>query len=269
MEFKEININKIEIVDNVRLESRRKDLVGLMEDIKQNGLLQPVGVKKIGKDHFRYIFGYRRIEACKKLGNQRIMAAVMDAEELTETEVMLLNISENLHRKDVSPFELGRVCVTLHKIMTTPEIAARLSLPITRVASAIRLFNLNIPDDEKTKTIFASRPAEKKKGKVPATTMYELFKTNISSEKKKTMLRYIKENELTVKDVRLLTDLVCRGMEIDVAIAEFKKWTVFHYHMIVNKKIFDKLKEKHKCKGSELINQIVKGKIPCEVGLIY
>jgi len=67
-------------IDEIELgEGYRKNLsvAPLMDSIKEQGLLQPVGLRKNddNKKQYTRIFGLRRITACKELGWKAIPAA--------------------------------------------------------------------------------------------------------------------------------------------------------------------------------------------------
>lgn len=86
----------------------RKDLGNLEElkaSIAKNGLVQPIIVSVIGQDRFRVIAGERRFTACQQLGISKVAAIVRSLEE---QQRLTTQIIENLHRKDLTPFEEAR-----------------------------------------------------------------------------------------------------------------------------------------------------------------
>ena len=100
--IKEISVNHIDIVENSRTRTDKSDVSLLMKDIKQNGLLHPIGVYE-NKDRYVLLFGSRRLMACKKLGYDKILASIMN--KPSQEELLLINTSENLHREDLKPHE--------------------------------------------------------------------------------------------------------------------------------------------------------------------
>ncbi|KKK91699.1 hypothetical protein LCGC14_2710300, partial [marine sediment metagenome] len=70
-EVKELEISKIKTLENIRTRIDESDLTGLMQDIKQHGLLHAIGVWKEGEKYI-LAFGNRRLECCKKLGWSKI-----------------------------------------------------------------------------------------------------------------------------------------------------------------------------------------------------
>ena len=77
------------------------ELFALGESIRENGLIQPISVRKT-KSGFELIAGERRFRACKLIGRQKIEAIVYDIGDEVSAVWALI---ENLQRSDLSPFE--------------------------------------------------------------------------------------------------------------------------------------------------------------------
>src|SRR4051794_732999 len=84
-------------------------LYELAEDIRANGLLQPIGVKRSG-ERYEVIFGHRRFMAHQKIHAQGIDARVFEDGELPNEAAML---AENLFREDLSD---GEVAIWLYEL---------------------------------------------------------------------------------------------------------------------------------------------------------
>ena len=69
MNIKDIEIKKIKQLENIRLRIEEEDVHTLMSSIKQDGLLEPIGVAITSgsKDEYLIVYGNRRLEACRKL----------------------------------------------------------------------------------------------------------------------------------------------------------------------------------------------------------
>lgn len=78
-----------------------KALKGLAESIKTHGLLQPVVLRRHGKQ-YEIVSGERRVRAFKLLGYAAIPAIVG---EFTDGEMLEAGLLENLQRKDLTPLE--------------------------------------------------------------------------------------------------------------------------------------------------------------------
>lgn len=87
---------------NPRKNFDETSLAELAESIKQQGVLQPIGVRSIADNRFEIVFGERRYRASQMAGLEEITAIVMDISDEVAEEMA---ITENLQRKDVTPIE--------------------------------------------------------------------------------------------------------------------------------------------------------------------
>lgn len=148
-EVKKIKLSDIGVFDNSRGEY--DNIATLMDSIKKNGLLQPIvltnGIKnkKSGNKYF-IVCGHRRFYAHEKLGKKTINATFKN-EIKDEKELILNNLTENIHRQDTLPFEDGRFFkkLTTQYGLKTDELAVRLSIPKSRISNCIKIFNV-IPE---------------------------------------------------------------------------------------------------------------------------
>jgi len=273
MEIKNIQLKDIVVEENVRLDNRDKNLVPLMESITQDGLMQPIGVRK-KKGHYEYVWGFRRMSAFKKLGKKTIPAhIILDGENVNEKDAAIMNLIENLNRMDVSPFELGRKCHWLKKEgLTTPEIAIRLGLPKNKINTAIDLYSSNLPEDVKGDIVYFE-PGRgndvKTTGRISASTAHDLSKLNLPSEKIKILAKELKERGWSGEQLRQIGQLIHTGMDLTVAIEEVDKWEHRVIHFILDVKKRKEIEDKYKKKITTIIKEILFGKIPYEQGLIW
>lgn len=78
----------------------------LVENIRKNGVIEPIVVRKNGKaDQFELVIGERRLRAAQEIKLVTIPAIVR---ELSDEEALELQIMENLHREDLTPLEEAR-----------------------------------------------------------------------------------------------------------------------------------------------------------------
>ena len=125
-----------------RLDFYDESIKGLAESIKENGLLQPVTVRKNG-DKYELIAGERRYRACLLNGANDIEAIIMES---TDDESANLALIENLQREDLNAIEQA---MAMRRIMdsenlTQSELAQRLGYRQSTVANKLRL--LKLPD---------------------------------------------------------------------------------------------------------------------------
>jgi ParB/RepB/Spo0J family partition protein len=80
------------------------DLAGLETSIKRYGFTQPLPARKVGEE-YEIAFGGRRLEVAKRLGFNNLD---LDVKKVTDTDMALMALIENIHRKDLNPPELAR-----------------------------------------------------------------------------------------------------------------------------------------------------------------
>lgn len=119
----------------------------LKESIEKNGLLQPIIVKKAVKGYY-IIAGERRYRAFELLGRKEIPAII---KEMTDEEMMVFAVLENLQREDLSALEESESYKNLmDKIsLTQEELAKKLGKSRPYIANSLRL--LKLPTEIKNK----------------------------------------------------------------------------------------------------------------------
>ena len=89
-----LNLNLIEVnKDQPRKNFKDETLSFLAESIKQNGVIQPILVRKISEDRYQIVAGERRFRAAKMVGLKEIPVIVKKIDEDKVTEIALV---ENL-----------------------------------------------------------------------------------------------------------------------------------------------------------------------------
>jgi ParB family chromosome partitioning protein len=78
------------------------DLRDLIRSIEAKGVLEPLLVRQIPGGRFRIIAGERRFRAAMEAGLAEVPCIQLD---VSESEVLEIALIENLHRKDLHPFE--------------------------------------------------------------------------------------------------------------------------------------------------------------------
>jgi ParB/RepB/Spo0J family partition protein len=134
-----VQLNKIKLARNSRLNVKKEELAGLMQSIKEIGLLQPIGVVKRPGGTFEVCYGNRRFMACSKLGFSHIPAVVH--EEKKESDVDIKNLTENIQRRQINLTEAGRYIDLLNRQgLTNKEISIRLGVTSGYVGDCLRAF---------------------------------------------------------------------------------------------------------------------------------
>lgn len=139
-----------------RKEFSEKELFGLAVSIRENGLLQPVTVRK--EDGIYYLVaGERRLRACKMAGLKEIPAVLSDC---SAQDSAVLAIMENLQREDLNMFEQANAIINLLRRweLTQEQAAKRLGISQSYLSNKIRLLKL---DPQEQTTIIKSRLTER------------------------------------------------------------------------------------------------------------
>ncbi len=119
----------------------RKGLEDLKNSILENGVIQPITVRRNG-DRFELIAGERRLRAVKELGYSVIPAFVMDVK--SDDQMLELALVENIQREDLNPIELAKAYQKLQKDynLTQEMVARKVGKDRATVANFIRLLKL-------------------------------------------------------------------------------------------------------------------------------
>lgn len=112
----------------------------LAASIKQYGLIQPITVRKCGKN-YELIAGERRFRASIAAGLSEIPAVVIEADN---DKSAILALLENLQREDLSFFEIAESYKSLirEQGMTQAELAMKMGKSQSSVANKMRLLKL-------------------------------------------------------------------------------------------------------------------------------
>lgn len=118
-----------------------ESLQELSESIKENGVIQPIIVRKIDYG-YQIVAGERRWRAAKLAGLKEIPALV---KEFDDQKVMEIALIENLQREDLNPIDEAKAYKSLIEQfnLTQEEISKRVGKSRSAIANSIRLLNLN------------------------------------------------------------------------------------------------------------------------------
>ena len=114
----------------------------LAQSIKENGLIQPIIVRQSPVIGYEILAGERRYRASLLAGLRSIPAVV---KQLSDQEMMVQSIIENLQRENLNPIEEARAYESLvEKGFTHAEIADKMGKSRPYISNSIRL--LSLPD---------------------------------------------------------------------------------------------------------------------------
>ena len=112
----------------------------LTDSIRQNGVLQPILVRKKGQK-YEIVAGERRWRAAKMAGLKEVPVIIRN---YTEQEIVEISLIENIQREDLNPIEEAqaykRLLEEFH--LKQDELADRVSKSRVAVANSIRLLKL-------------------------------------------------------------------------------------------------------------------------------
>ena len=143
----EIDIEKISPNPNQpRTDFTDDDMTALSESIAQNGILQPLSVRRAG-DRFELIAGERRLRAAKLCGLAAVPCIIHD---INDRNSAILALVENIQRQDLSFFDEAAAIEKLISYygMTQEEAASKLGKAQSTIANKLRL--LRLTPDERT-----------------------------------------------------------------------------------------------------------------------
>ena len=133
--------------DQPRKEFNPKELSELSDSIAQNGVLQPLLVRKKG-DKYQIVAGERRYQASKLAGLKEVPVVINN--DIDDNEVLKLALIENLQRADLNPIEeaLGYRQLLDEQSLTQAELGELLSKSRSAVTNTLRLLDLPKPVQE-------------------------------------------------------------------------------------------------------------------------
>ena len=117
------------------------EIAALAVSILQNGLLQPVSVRRVGLKRYQLVAGERRLRACRMAKLPRVPAILA---EYDEGESAALGLLENIQRSQLDPFDTARGIREVIRVWgcTQAEAARRLGLSQPALANKLRLLSL-------------------------------------------------------------------------------------------------------------------------------
>lgn len=117
------------------------EIAALAVSILQNGLLQPISVRRVGVRKYQLIAGERRLRACKLAKLEKVPAILAD---WTDSESAALGLLENIQRSQLDPFDTARGIREVIRLWgcTQAEAARRLGLSQPALANKLRLLTL-------------------------------------------------------------------------------------------------------------------------------
>ena len=126
-----------------RIDFEKNSLIELSNSIKEHGLIQPITVRKIGRDNFQIISGERRYQASKIANINEIPCYIRIA---NDEEMLEMAIVENIQRKDLNSIEIGLSYQRLIEEcnLTHEQLSNKVSKNRSTITNFLRLLKLPI-----------------------------------------------------------------------------------------------------------------------------
>ena len=221
-----INIkNIIENPNQPRNNIDPKKLEGLVQSIRRNGILQPLGVKEISNFKYELIYGHRRLAAAKILDIHLVPCII---NKIDETDSFVYALIENIQRENLSFIEEARAINKLIKKyrFTQSEVALHLGISQPNIANKLRILKLserqirqinNFSLTERHARSLLRLPDEKTRDDV----LSEIIIKNLSVEQTEKLIDSILKpddekikNKMVVKDVRLFVNSINKAIKV-------------------------------------------------------
>ncbi|MBU2650176.1 MAG: ParB/RepB/Spo0J family partition protein [Bacteroidetes bacterium] len=119
-------------------------LVELGASIKEQGIIQPITVRKLGIDRFQLISGERRLRAAKLIGLEEIPCYIRVANDEQMLEMALI---ENIHRENLNAIEIA---ISYQRLieecsLTHEQLSAKVGKKRATITNYLRLLKLPAP----------------------------------------------------------------------------------------------------------------------------
>ena len=124
-----------------RLDFEKQPLLELAESIKEHGIIQPITVRKIGRNEFQIISGERRFQAAKLALIEELPCFIRIADDQHMLEMAIV---ENIQRKDLNAMEIALSYQRLidECNLSQDDLGKKVSKNRSTVANYLRLLKL-------------------------------------------------------------------------------------------------------------------------------
>ena len=195
-----LNCEKVTLIPVIQIEPSRsqprfcfgeEELRGLSDSIKENGLFQPLSVRKIFASKFELIAGERRFRAAIMAGLKRVPCLIFKCEE---TQAAIFALLDNIQRYNLNMFEKAECLQNLIQVWGVPKelLAKKLGEDQSDLENKLKLLRLT---KEEKKLILTERLNDK--------YVLLLLKLNDEDQRKKVLNKIIAD-KLSIFDAEIL-----------------------------------------------------------------
>jgi ParB family chromosome partitioning protein len=116
-------------------------LAELVQSIQEQGIIQPIVVRKAGEE-FELVAGERRFRAAQKLGQTKILAIIL--EKLPKERMLELSLIENIQREDLNPIDQAKGYKRLIEEcgLSQKDLSLKVGKDRSSISNTLRLLNL-------------------------------------------------------------------------------------------------------------------------------
>jgi len=164
--------------------------------LKTGGLLNPPLLLESGAGDFLIVSGYRRIIALLELGYRHILARILEEQQISHLDALLINFFDNLATRKFNPVEKGMILARLATYLTEDQLLGHymglLGLsPRRSTLESYISFDRNLDDpmkqalsagtiSESTATALLALPTEEREG---VTALFSNITFNMNQQK--------------------------------------------------------------------------------------
>lgn len=246
--------------DNPRQEMDQTAMGELMASMKGNGLLSPIGVRKLPTGRYKLVFGGRRLIAAERLGWDKIQAVMVSVTD--EKDALLKTSTENVIRENVSLTENGRIfSMLLKKGLTSEQIAIRMGCSKRFVLNAMEAFN-RIPKEFHDRITYGTRGTTKVEGSVPATvalTAVDIKKKNSLTDKQTgQLMEWAAKIGANVVKMNAVGAMVAEGADVKEATKQVDFMKTISFTVTMKIATITQLQRRHDKKIHDIIYDILR-----------
>ncbi|MDG1347809.1 MAG: ParB/RepB/Spo0J family partition protein [Crocinitomicaceae bacterium] len=176
---------------NPRTNFEKEALEELAQSIRIHGIIQPMTVRKLGRDRFQLISGERRFRASQLAGLKEVPAYIRVANDQTMLEMALV---ENIQRENLNAIEVGFSYQRLIEEceLTQDQLSQKISKSRSSITNHLRLLKLPAPIQ-----------AGVRDGEISMGHARALVSAG-NEERQVALFHQIKEDELSVRELETL-----------------------------------------------------------------
>lgn len=204
-------------IDNEKLQ-------GLIQSIRENGIIQPLCVRQTAKQQYELVYGHRRLQAAKMLDMQEVPCLINN---IADRDSYAFALIENIQRENLNFIEEAKAINNFIKRYRLTQSAAARILGMTQptIANKLRILKLTESQIERI-SIFSlterhARALLKLSDEnIRDDVLSEIIVRNLSVEQSEKYIDGIlnpkepEKNNFIVKDVRLFVNSINKAIKV-------------------------------------------------------